>query len=274
MKKLMIASAAAVLIGGAYALCEVDPPKDEPVGCSVWNVKFSVKTLAPKGLNVKTKDVCNGDVTVGSAYYYENGSRTLDGLLWQCKAACSDEMNFALWEKKTESVFTDLIEYTSTNYIFNTQVYQDTLEGVDAGMTAAENVLYSARYSKNATKVEALWALKYDAGVRDQDEAKFNVVAAGLGAYDAKLGLIKSVSGNFAGMIQAMPYQTKKGNVICSEDYARTLDTCDEWEDWIDYGAETTGVVAYGTWSIKYNKGAAKKSLEKLIPEFVFVAAE
>lgn len=262
----MIASAAAVLIGGAFAgLCDKEQPG--VTGCAVWNVKFSVKTLAPKGLNVK--NVCDPTQPSTPAFYYENGSRTLDGLLWQCEEMCSEDMNFALWEKKTESVFTDPIEDTSTNYIFNTQVAKDTLAAVGADMTAADNTLYSARYSKNATKVEALWALKYDNGVRDQDTAMFNVVAAGLGAYDAKLGLIKSVSGNFAGMIQAMPYQAKKGKVICSEEYACTADTCDDWEDWIN-GDVTPGVVAYGTWSIKYNKGAAKKSLEKLIPEFVF----
>ncbi len=47
MKKLMIAVATAAVFGGTYAdLC--DPETQKPAGCSVYNVKFTFKTLAAK----------------------------------------------------------------------------------------------------------------------------------------------------------------------------------------------------------------------------------
>ena len=278
MKKLMIAAAAAAMIGGAFAadlgdLCKPGAPVAEEIGCSVWNVKFSVKTLAPKALSVKGKD-CDGEWT-DNGYYYENGSRTLEGILWQCTAGCSDDMNFALWEKKTEAVFTDFITVDETNkvYVAQTVANAGDLEGLTDWAMLASSDFYTARYSKKANKVEALWPLNTE-GVRFDFEGNetavgFNVVAAGLGTYDAKLDLLKSVSGNFAGLISAMPFEVKKGKLVCGEEFAKTY-FCEGWEDWVFDGTETEVVVAYGTWSVKYNKSAAKKPLVKLVPDYVF----
>lgn len=256
MKKLMIAAAAAAICGGAFAagsLCEDDPtaPAAE-TQCALYNVKFTFKTLDAKLLKVKGYTIDGGecgddeDVEAVKYVYLENGSRTLEGIIWDCDAACDTlndvEMNFILWEKKGENVFTAKLAYESESN--KTWV---------AGTSAFD---FINRYSKKATKVQAYWTLDDLDGV--------SIVAAGFGTFDNKKALVKSISGNAVGTFDA-PLTTKYTE--CGEPLV--VDLCTEFESYED-GEGVVKIAASGKWTVKYNSSLSKgkKRLSQIVPGF------
>lgn len=84
--------------------------------------------------------------------------------------------------------------------------------------------------------------------IRDS-ETMYGLTFAGLGKFDQKKKRVKSVSGNFAGWAVA-PY--KDGKNDCGGDKTKVWECC---------GCPTleANSVAYGKWSVKYNKSLSKK---------------
>ena len=94
-----------------------------------------------------------------------------------------------------------------------------------------------------------------NAAFTDVYGSKYGFVFAGLGKYDAKNMKPTSIKGNFAGYRTA-PMYTKDNGPCSSPDTLKAAvwpcDTC-------SCPTETPDSVAYGKWSVKFNKGKANK---------------
>ena len=82
----------------------------------------------------------------------------------------------------------------------------------------------------------------------------YDIMLAGLGKYDSKKAHVKSVKGNFAG-VAAAPQLTSYNKGNCGYDSNVSL-------VWPCCGcpSEKADSVAYGKWSVKFNKSWAKKA--------------
>lgn len=116
------------------------------------------------------------------------------------------------------------------------------------------------RIDKTMKKVEAAFTLSAD--------YMAEVTAAGFGTFDTKNDRFTKISGNFAGVAQA-PFCTAK----CAQDTAAYgFGMCDGIED--EFDGQT---IAYGTWSLTYNKSLSKKyavagKLSTIMPTWVIKA--
>ena len=241
----MIAAAVAAMGAGAFAgLCDdvtVDP---ELPGCALYDVSIKVNTLGPKWMKCSKFEMDN-------TVYFEKTTRKFDGILWMCEDVCDDFAggpNFVLWEKKTGCCLTAPLAWNGKEF--------------EADVASFDII---DRFSKKANKVEMFWTMPTEIG---------DLYAAGIGSMDMKKMLPKSVSGNIVGMITPSALLTSE-KAHCedpevSEFFGLLLPLCDEFEDWCCDGEEASAVVAYGTWSIKYNKSLSKgkKSLKNIVPAY------
>ena len=188
MKKLMIAAAAVACAASVYATsgCEgcdenlsvTSPSAHETITIEdanlavVYKLKFTAKTLVQKSA---ATGGCPG-------WYFEQGSRTLEGLLWQCLYACEDtevlsgQVNFTsggtpayvngdviqpfqyiLWEKKGNRLFTDGLSH------YNVSTNNGVV--VPAHFTDSPAAISMLRFSKKANKTQVLWNLDTAADV-------------------------------------------------------------------------------------------------------------
>ena len=116
MKKLMIAAAAAAMIGGAYAdLCT---DTTDPTGCAVYDVKFTLKSLGPKLLKIKGSSNTCGDTAAECCTYFDSATYTFNGIIWDCEASCdtlskdSDSVKYVMWSTKAKMPVTAQLEMT------------------------------------------------------------------------------------------------------------------------------------------------------------------
>jgi len=293
MKKLMIAAAAVAMVGGAFA-AEADGY------AAVYNLKYSLKTIQPKkfscGKDDTTCTICTTIVqTASSAYYYENGSATIEGLIAYCDPCADVGENYrkavlALWDSKNKQTI-----YFDNSWKNAQTVYQVLNSPVSNVFSKIDTVVYG----KNSTKAAMDTKLQY-AKFRDAYRGLPNTVslenvrfvwdlrAAGLGSYawsDLNQGYVKSVNGNVAGIIPAFTGFGKpfagyywSGLVVddicwgavkfaCKDkavDLTVRLNSATPMWDWKEEindkdvrGVEKAYVVpAYGTWTMKYNKSA------------------
>jgi len=350
MKKLMIAAAAAAMIVGVQAdeLCEESVAG---AGCSVYNVKFTFKTISGKKKNCAAY-LIEGDFTTGvdmgvwtrymnvrpvpaaydaaavaaqpqlnapnagalvtkayydlwvaagepttalggwptmnpgharaaqaaavwygDLYWADNGTRTLEGILWQCAASCfegntvwngkgSGEIYFALWEKKTGKVFS----YPAFRYYKNAN--RDTFNWITADETPAFN--WMGRYGAKAEKIGVDWTPTLKNYTWDW------IQAVGFGTFDVKALHMKSVTGG--AIAQLEPFvngeEDQCGNgsfkiqvaYVCEEFKAWCCDPCYAAVDWVP---------AYGNWSLKYNASLSKGKtpLSKVLPAYAVFSA-
>lgn len=222
MKKLMIAAAAAALVGGAFADCQED------TACVfAYQVSLSGKSTVA----VATK--ANLSACVDASCYRKVGSYKVKGYVWgattasgaasTCDEACDcndlQVVTTYLWNTKTLAKQGDLV--------FDA-IY---LVGSTVGLKA-----------KTAEVTATLDGLKL----------------AGFGKYDTKNLVLKSATGYFAGTVDApecvtCAYNTTECQDECVSVASKAFAICtlDEVE------AATTP--AYGKWSIKYSKSAVKK---------------
>ena len=242
MKKLMIAAAAAAMIGGVQAACE-DPvaPTPDPVDCAVaYNFKATLTTTVEKWgkITYKEGDECEGyeKVTVYSCYR-EKGKKTLNGYYYACECACdladTDAFGLALWDAKTKCL--------------------------DEEAAIEWDILQT--FGTKFDKVEAMFYLATADG---------EFYAAGMGSVDTKKEIVKSISGDIVGMIAA-PECTDDCNDV--EEDLRFGSVCED-ADILDEAS----TVAYGSWSLKYNSSLSKKllknSITTLLPKGVAVCEE
>jgi len=258
MKKLMIAAAAAAMVGGAYAKCG-------DAACLVYDLKFNLKTLGTKSLTCK--DLC-GD---SRAYYLDTVTRTLQGYAWSCEYDCENapELTVAIWEPKAQLGW--------------------VLLGSDTEIAVNGGVILP-RYGKKATKA-AFWAsvdvLGKDPACEDSD-----YVVKGLldfAGVDGKVGyektlndcILKSISGYALGYVNVdvrcgkTKTTTKKNwcdddtTTQCCADYIAVYTSfCDcDFSSWCDEDNASIQVLdtddmvpAVGTWSMKYNKSLSTQT--------------
>jgi len=290
MKKLMIAAAAMAMVGAASAdLC--DEVVGGAAGCALYNVKFTFKTLAAKDAKCSAanlaKDACTDldeHIADKGLAYLDNVSRKFDGILWQCEAACfqgfgpdgdgpyeedaegAGDINYVLWEKKTELAISPLAEYKKG------ELQEGEVRWTGGGDAAKENekFLVLGRYGNKAQKVTAYWKPTMNAAL-DKNE----IVAAGFGTFDTKNLRIKSLSGNAVALLTPITAVTEE---LCDETEMVTVLAymCHSFKSWCC--CECVGAAlapASGTWSIKYNASASKNGkLSKIIPEYAWTTVE
>jgi len=264
MKKLMIAAAAAAMIGGAYAtdVCTDEDVGSWDTGCLVYDLQIKVKTLAPKKLKCKG-DGCSD---CGSTLYYlDNASRKFKGYIWFCNDYCwdvNDTPYIVLWDANTKTPVVPILyqKYVSDTGVKGTKYFyeQDGLEFTFLG-----------RYAKSANKVAAAWTLD------TEDIAGYAAGVNGTGILDKDDNtlMLKSISGNFAGL--ALPSATIKSKCEANTVYGLIAELCDCFDAWCEGSGEEwdEGVPATGTWSLKYNKKLSNGStpMFKLAPKYALV---
>ena len=275
MKKLMITLAAAGLVGSVWAGC------GDSVGCLVYDLKVTLKTLGPKAQ--KCKDTC-ADATV---YYLDTVTRSLKGYAWSCEYDCEcdgsgkTELQLALWEPKAE---------------LGWWLYDTDGKVADQKIDVLKQTI---RFAKKGSKA-AVWFDVENADGTDWSTqcrnstykvaSTLRFVGFGTAAKNKNLNscIVKSVSGNVIGDVtpdvRCAKKSTTKGNwceddvTECCADYEirwACLCNCDvDWCDDIDdveilsaskLMNDTGRVPAYGTRSMKYNASlSSPKSKVKL----------
>ena len=239
MKKLMIALAAAGLVGAASAKCK---PGETEYDATVYSVKISLKT--PKG------ELCGGKTASGSAcapgvngYVRTPSTYALQGYFANCSESCDilatfTQNDIALWNTR-EKLFLATPEY-KVDFI---------------------HVL-----SKSQKNAEIKFSLK---GVMNNKKGSspfmrtFDLVAAGFGKYSPSAEIFTSFSGNVVGTV-AKVYYPKSVNIGTQTapnwkcpDAGYWLCTTDNNVCGSEVKADSS--VAYGTFAIKYNASASKK---------------
>ena len=270
MKKLMIAAAAAAMIGGAYAGDLCNKGQGSTAECALYDVKFTFKSLDTKRAVLKEKDACSGNTTT-CCTYLDSAKYTFNGVMWDCASLCDmlDPNNsnsgtkFVMWYAKAKAVISEPLKW-------------DASYGWQGDIAAFD---FINRYSKKATKVQAYWEQDFPNDKYLTDYAdKYNsfgsnnevkIRAAGFGTFDNKNLRVKSISGNAVATI---------GDVLLKEQDCGgngpeplVYDLCTEFDTVCD-GAATEVVAASGTWSLKYNKSLStgKKTLDQIVPAYAY----
>ena len=174
MKKLMIAAAAAAMVGGAYAAypTEDDTIEANNIG-SMYNVAISLKTMVPKTYDsTRTKGcvICptaDGEI----CRLFEQGTLKINGIFASCD--CNDTFKYGYYwigsGKKAVAILPPV-----TNAVEYTDLPEDVME------------FTAFRFSKTNKKVAAVLNL-------DGDDDAFELGGMGFGTYtDAKYSYNKS----------------------------------------------------------------------------------
>lgn len=225
MKKLMIAAAAAAMIGGAFALdC------GETTDCVVaYKLSLSGKTTVAytKAYKAPTEDGC-GETKVTDCFR-KPGSFKVNGYIYAvqdpedgpcgetgCACFTFEDFDTIFWDGKKVEVTDDFL------------ITQLDLIGHDA---------------KKAEMVATFG----------------NLTLAGFGTYDVKKLELKSVSGNFAGTLAAPKCldctpETCDEPADCEETPALSFTLCE-----LSTETPEENTAAFGKWTLKADKSAAKK---------------
>ena len=229
MKKLMIAAAAAAMVGGAYA-APCTPVDPTPGDCaSVYSFKLNVKTtkgVTLKGGTVGSGSQCTPGEVSSCTVIREKDSTVIQGWIYECTCGCDVAATGSViaWDSKRKAPV-DSPAFTKTLL----------------------NVI-----GKKQNVAEWAWTFagtaKYDA----QREQAYELTGAGYGTFSK--GLYRSFSGNFAGTAKASyDLKTKPESTACACDPSQVWD-CTDLTTLVD--ADT---VAFGTWTAKYDASASKK---------------
>ena len=285
MKKLMIALAAAGLVGSVWAGGCGD-------GCLVYDLKVTLKTLGPK--LQKCKSTCADD----KVYYLDTVTRALKGYAWSCDYDCdcsggNTKLALALWEPKAELGWWLYDKGTKTADQNIADLAARTIRFAKKGSKAA--VWFDVGVDRVAVGTD--WS-KQCANSTYKVESTLRFVGFGTAVREKKnldACIVKSVSGNVIGDVtpdvRCAKKSTKKGSwcedstTECCADYdIRWACLCNCNVDWCDDvdgelikdGAalmDGTGhVPAYGTWSMKYNASLSspksKVTLTDKLPKY------
>ena len=221
MKKLMIALAAAGLVGGAFAgNCEPDAPSNPDA--LVYQFKATVKTT--KGAPAKwlaSGSTCTPGSSAEGVIRLPDSTK-FQGWIYDCTPTCNllDTGKAVVWDSKRKAQLTDAT--FSTTFL---------------------NVM-----GKKQTDAEWAWTFAGAAAYSADISQAYALTGSGLGKYSKK-GYYTSFSGNFAGKADASYYLAK--NAACDPSQ---IWKCDDLATLAD--SET---VAYGSWSVKYSSSASKK---------------
>lgn len=234
MKKLMIAAAAAALVGGAFAAgdCTPDAPGEVVTPALVYQFKATVKTT--KGLAVKSVTNDKGSTCTPGAGRVETpfivrvpDTTKFQGWIYECDYVCDTigTGNVVVWDSKRKA----------------------QLEG--AAFDTEEEVLNVM--GKKQANAEWAWKFAGAATYADGVQQAYALTGAGLGKYSAKKGFYTSFSGNFAGTADASYNLVKNAECDPSQVWKCTDLTAE--------GLVDAKTVAYGSWTAKYSASASKK---------------
>jgi len=240
MKKLMIAAAAAALVGGAYAAapCSFDPdPVTVTTNAAVYAWKFTGKTTIGSPVSTTVRGTPAGDcgfggtdTTTDTCVLRVPGALAIQGYIYYCDNCC-------------EAFKTGTSEATLAQF-YMLKPYQ------------AKIVAPTIKFTQDATHIIGRAANQYEAvGEATFDAQKtgagalIKVQFAGLGSYNYRSAVVTSISGNFAGTLKS-PYYVSR--TLCAP--------ADWWTCSLTYaGKADDPTVAYGTWSAKYNATASRR---------------
>jgi hypothetical protein len=237
MKKLMIAAAAAAMIGGVQAACE-DPVVPTADCAVVYNFKATLTTTVDKYGKITVKnDLGCGDYEKETfkSCYREKGKKTLNGYYYACECACdladTDAFGLVLWDAKTKCL--------------------------DEEAAIEWDILQT--FGKKFDKVEAMIYLATADG---------EFFAAGMGSVDTKKEIVKSISGNIVGAVAC----DETCLDCCDEDFrfgsvCEDADILDE-ENTVAYGSWSL------KYNSSLSKKLLKNSIMTLLPKGVAVCAE
>ena len=241
MKKIMIAAAAAAMVGGVFADCDI--PETPTSNCAeVYDVVLNLKTTECKCkvLTTKTTGSECGITTHGKTEecvaWRQVVTKKVQGVIFSCFCDCTDDVNGAVLDG---NVFAPVIwnGLTGDNMEGN-QYFWIEKDKIVLSATDLLTIKWLARIGKSKNQVEA-------AGTFGE-----GIYVAGYGAYDTKNGRVKNISGNAAGVWGAP--------IDCSDEAEEELcpayDLCDPTVPVADY----TKTFAAGTWSVKYNSSKSK----------------
>ena len=231
--KKMIAIAAVALAGAAFAECQYIEPVKDTPAEPAWAYKWKFSGKTTKAV----KSSCDDAITRTGT------SLKIEGWSFYCDPECGDfeamEADEYFWQTKP------------TKTLFK--------KGSGVAFEVA-NVI-----GKKGKEFEAYGVAQFADEAGNYD---YLLAVAGLGKYDAKKAYVKSIKGNFAGLAAAPALVTGK-------DTACTKAVSNVSLVWPCCGcpSEEAGSVAYGKWSIKYNKSWAKKAAngqlsQKLYPSW------
>lgn len=224
MKKI-IALAAIAAVGAAFGACEGPV---EPANCVfAYSVSLSGKSTVAKSATVK-ESACESNVVC----YRKSASFKAKGYIYGTTTAEQGECG------ETGCGCNEFADVTS--YIWNTK----TLEKMGDFTFTSLARIGSATFKK-ATTVEVVGSL--DA-----------LTLAGFGKYDAKKNYLKSASGYFAGTLAIPKCESCTYNAQVCEDQCDTTDSS-AFKICAEEDSDVDAVPAYGKWTVKYNKSAAKK---------------
>ena len=280
MKKLMIALAAAGLVGSVWAGGCGD-------GCLVYDLKVTLKTLGPK--LQKCKSTCADD----KVYYLDTVTRALKGYAWSCDYDCdcgggNTKLDLALWEPKAE---------------LGWWLYDAKNQKADQNI--ADLASSTIRFAKKGNKAAVSFVKDADGTDFSQNNdvssnykvsSSLRFVGFGTVVREKKnlnTCIVKSVSGNVVGNVTPdvrCPKTSKKKGSWCGgsttedcPDYDirwACLCNCDvDWCEGVDHQEimDATDlpdgrVPVYGTWSMKYNASLSspksKVTLTEKLPKY------
>lgn len=258
MKKLMIAAAAAAMVGGAYAEAQV----------LAWDLTLKTTTCKEGKVAAKTWWVngLDGYEKGDEVSYRTSASVKLKGVTWGCY--CGDTLN-GIWNERdvvvnkagdTVTVYDGITFWNPKTDGFLGGVYNGSM--FDWGDPSFLN-----RIGKKCDEVEMCFNLIPS---DDATEDNWGFTLAGFGkvkdVYNAKNddwcdSYLKSAKGSVVGFMSP-----DEGSFTClyCDQYGtdcEVFDFCDCEQEW---GSDDSKTVAFGTWKVSYNSSASKKLRTKL----------
>ena len=239
MKKIIIAAVVAavgVSAFGAGGSCGPTKPKADEAWAYVW--KFTGKQGAGKTNASVTKSDCNPQKD--ECTYRVPSSLKIQGYTYVCTPQyCADDaLGFETQFAEENEVF----------YMTKPYAYMSLRGGVT---TEIAHII-----GKNKKQAEIYGKAKFELLPEDYSvtgpfpTSVWEIDYAGFGKYDLTNKRVTSVSGNFAGQVSAAWAWNVKKDICAFAGYWNCTTLL----------LECTGpTVAYGKWSVKYNKAGSKK---------------
>lgn len=235
MKKLMIATLGLAVAGSVFGDCaEASKETNE---YPVYQFKASLKTTKGVALAGGAGSVC-GEGGGANDIYRTKDAIKLSGWLYPAVDNCTcdgwalDGAEAVVWDTKRKA----------------------NLDDAKFTFSFGPNVM-----GKKCTEAEAFWKLEGEFAYGSQRTQKIELYGAGMGTFSRKNATF-SLSGNVAGFMGAS-YDLKVKSTKAEDAWmcqASQVSKCDAV--WCDGDTMVdSDTVAYGTWSMKYNKSMSRK---------------
>ena len=286
MKKLMIAAAAAAMVGGAFAsLCQDDVISATPK-CWAWTFRANVKTLVPAEVKVAQVNPGGGTLCADdfggapatNCTYLVAGIRQFTGVIWECESTCPagdlalGGAKYVIWENSSKYAVSAPMtkkpeEDTSVTPAKKYWSYDGT-----AWPTANGTTTLFDRFGLYATAAEMYYALTLPGFAGELLPPTY---AGYAGTFAGTLTI--AGFGALPSQKPAANFQTINGYCVANwqpECGPTKKDFCTALRSWCAE-ADATNVAGYGVWSISYNEAlsSGNYSLADAVPARATVLA-